>query len=506
MAERTRTSGFRIPQEGELGFRLFCPKPTIKILFYTDYWMIHLDPDDGTYVTEFGARILADLLAADDSDSAELQVTLYNRHGLTGTSYEPMGPYYPNTKLTPEVLAEFDEVWFFGYRQANTPAEPDNELTDPEVAALTEWMATGGVLMSGDHSNPRPNDADASLDDLLNMGRAIGKRVPRAGELRRWDGGPPMGGPDSYNTQVPTPQTPLAEIGSLEAQEDEWPQQLILKTYPAPSTGFGSPLSYERHVHRLFCGREAPITVLPDHMHEGHLLVPTAFPEAVWPSGPDGQPLPEVIARGTDKRTGEIYDLVIAYDGDGAGVGRIVAHSTWHHFFNVNLRGFPPGGPVLSQLAQYYANLAIWLSPRATRAQIACWQLWRLMQNPTVQMAYRNSRFELGRAAATVLRRSAGPCTIRDIFDLSLGPWTPEEVFRPSGELMLGAVLHGCFDALERAVGEDSQDDMGTMVARGIRAAYDDVIAELDTRLADAQQARERLDERLRRTGIVSTD
>ena len=71
---------------------------------------------------------------------------------------------------------------------------------------------------------------------------------------------------------------------------------------------------------------------------------------------------------------------------------------------------------------------------------------------------------------------------------------------------MLGAVLHGCFDALERAVGEDSQDDMGTMVARGIRAAYDDVIAELDTRLADAQQARERLDERLRRTGIVSTD
>ena len=169
MAERTRTSGFRIPQEGELGFRLFCPKPTIKILFYTDYWMIHLDPDDGTYVTEFGARILADLLAADDSDSAELQVTLYNRHGLTGTSYEPMGPYYPNTKLTPEVLAEFDEVWFFGYRQANTPAEPDNELTDPEVAALTEWMATGGVLMSGDHSNPRPNDADASLDDLFNL-------------------------------------------------------------------------------------------------------------------------------------------------------------------------------------------------------------------------------------------------------------------------------------------------------------------------------------------------
>ena len=128
------------------------------------------------------------------------------------------------------------------------------------------------------------------------------------------------------------------------------------------------------------------------------------------------------------------------------------------------------------------------------------------MQNPTVQMAYRNSRSELGRAAATVLRRSAGPCTIRDIFDLSLGPWTPEEVFRPSGELMLGAVLHECLDAFERGAGEDAQDDMRAMVDRGISAAYDDVIAELDTRQSDAKRAREGLDERLGRAGTDSAD
>jgi hypothetical protein len=32
--------------------------------------------------------------------------------------------------------------------------------------------------------------------------------------------------------------------------------------------------------------------------------------------------------------------LVSACDGAPAGVGRIVAHTTWHHFVNVNLHGF----------------------------------------------------------------------------------------------------------------------------------------------------------------------
>jgi hypothetical protein len=197
---------------------------------------------------------------------------------------------------------------------------------------------------------------------------------------------------------VPTAAVPVEDIDNLAAQQDAVPQQLLLKTYSAPSGGPPGPgVPYGRRVHRLFCGRTAPITVFPDHMHEGHLVVPSALPADPWPSGPSGQPRPEVIAQGTDKRNGRIYDLVIAYDGHEVSVGRIVADSTWHHYFNVNLKGFPAGGPVLSQLAQFYVNLAVWLAPPAKRAQIACWLRWKVLHVPTVEMAKRDSPWELGR-------------------------------------------------------------------------------------------------------------
>jgi len=208
-----------------------------------------------------------------------------------------------------------------------------------------------------------------------------------------------------------------------------------------------------------------------------------------------------VIAEGTDKRNGRIYDVVIAYDGDKAGVGRIVADSTWHHYFNVNLKGFPVYGAVRSQLAQFYVNLALWLSPPAKRAQISCWLRWKLLQVPTVQMAYRDSRFELGKAAAGVLRRIAGPCVIRDVFypvmDLTIAP----DALRPSEELMLGGVLHEHFEALERAdAGEElaPEEDTDALLERGIRAAHDDFLAELEKQIGGARQARAQLDERRR--------
>lgn len=487
MAERT-SSGVPAPHEGEPRFRWYVGKPTINILFYTDEARVNLDQDLGEFDTEFGVRILHDLLAGDTSDLAKFEITLLNRHDGS----------HAGNKLTPARLGAFDEVWFFGLRLANTPSEPQNELTDAEVAALRDWMATGGVLMTGDHSNPRPQSADPQLDPLLNLGRAIGYRVPRAGELRRWEGGPPISGPDSYNTQVPTPDTPIAEIESLDAQDDEWPQQLILKTYP-PETGGppGAAVYYWQRVHRLFCGREAPIRVFPDHMHEGHLLVPSTLPADIWPSGPTGQPRPEVIARGTDKRTGEFYDLVIAYDGDPSGVGRIVADSTWHHYFNVNLRGFSPGGPVLSQLAQFYVNLAVWLAPPATRRQIARWQLWKLLHSATVEMAYRNERSDLGRAAASVLRRRAGPCVIGDVLYPSVRSGTRREGRHPPEELMLGGVLDAYFEVFERAdAGEDvgPEEDIDALVARGIRAAHDDFVRELERRLTEARETRDRLE------------
>jgi hypothetical protein len=502
------TGGTPIPQEGEPRFRWFCPKPTVKILFYTDdSFSVNLNAEVDDSSNEFGVRILHDLLVNDASDLADFEITLLDRHA-TG---------HASDKLTTQVLASFDQVWFFGIGLANTSSQPENELTGPEVSALEAWMASGGVLMTGDHANPRPTNADPNLDRLLGLGRAIGHRVPRAGALRRWEGNPaqfdtelevqlrtfgqahPLGPTYSYNTQVPTQQV---HIDSLDLQEDEWPQELILKTYPVPSGPLGLTHPFGEHVvHRLFCGRRAPITVFPDHMHEGELVTPSSFPSDTWPSGPSGQPVPEVIARGTDKRNGRVYDIVTAYDGSSAGAGRIVADSTWHHYFNVNLKGFRPDGPVLPQLAQFFVNLAVWLSPPAKRHAIACWQLWKLAHNPTVQMSYRNPLGILGRAAAGVLRRTSGPCVIRDLVvqPVMTQRGSPSDAFGPPQELLLGGVLHAYLEAFERAdAGDESARGAGTdaLVARGLRAAHEDFAATLQEAAAGAERALASLEER----------
>ena len=131
------------------------------------------------------------------------------------------------------------------------------------------------------------------------------------------------------------------------------------------------------------------IDILPDHVHEGAVAIPRAFDPATWPRRNGFQAKPEIVAWGTNKAPLRLslglgasgvfaswreVGAVAAYDGEAVGVGRIVAHSTWHHFVNVNLVGFrnPDGSPgkVLARLGEYYANLAMWLSPGALRAAI----------------------------------------------------------------------------------------------------------------------------------------
>jgi hypothetical protein len=157
-----------------------------------------------------------------------------------------------------------------------------------------------------------------------------------------------------------------------------------------------------------------------------------------------------VVARGTDKEAGTVHDLVVAYDGALAGVGRIVADSTWHHYFNVNLKGFPSGGTVLTQLTQYYLNLAIWLAPVATRREIACWLRWQAIQDPNVQMSLGNPPRALGRVSEWVLQRRHGPCAVRDVLTTeaasSLSPSGPE----PPLELLVGNVINTYVRAMTR--------------------------------------------------------
>jgi hypothetical protein len=110
------------------------------------------------------------------------------------------------------------------------------------------------------------------------------------------------------------------------------------------------------------------IDVFPDHPHEGQVKVPENLGLACRDGSPEyppatsgsGQVRPEIIARGRvaggntasslngpgnkiPTRT-HTFDVLAAYDGHRANVGRVVTDSTWHHFVNVKLIGIFEGG------------------------------------------------------------------------------------------------------------------------------------------------------------------
>jgi hypothetical protein len=461
----------------------FCPKPTVKILFYTD------DPTVVANTTNtFGVGLLRDLMLTHNTFHTNFQIDVLDRHAGGHAAQ----------KLTPVLLRTYDQLWFFGVRQCNVTNQPQNELTDPEVAALQAWMDEGGgVLMTGDHANPRPAGADPGLDSLVNLGRALGHRVPRAGELRRWEGLPnAVPGSSSHNTQEPDG---VNNLDNLTLQDDAIPQRLILTKY---SVGWILPFWLRRYrPHPLFCGRKGPIEVFPDHMHEGQLEIPSAFPPANWPSGPGGQPLPEIIARGTDKRNGSVYGVTSAYDGAMAGVGRIVADATWHHYFNINLVGFPAGSTTRESIADFFVNLGIWLSPPAKRHQMRCWFWWYLAVHPTVRMVAGHPYSVLGATALDVLGRRASQCLITEL----VWPWPVFEVERekfpwPPEELVLGGVLAQYQEVFARAAEDPSPDLPGReeILRLGVRAGLEEHAKELRRAAEAAEELRGFAEEKFR--------
>jgi hypothetical protein len=436
---------------------LFCPKPTVKILFYTDSSSVVLtsDPNEA-----FGTGIMRDWLLADNLFYVNFQIDQIDRHS---------GGHAAN-KLSPALLSGYDEVWFFGVMQCNTAGAPQNELTDSEVDALRIWMAQGGALVTGDHANPNPEPANG-LDPLLNLGRALGHRIPRAGELRKWEGlpssdysdvpGDPMGPKTNHNTQQPHPGE---FIDSLLPQEDDIPQPLLLKWY---SLWTVHPWYLHRErPHPLFCGRDGPISVFPDHMHEGMIVIPAQL-SAEWPAGIAG---PEVIASGTDTRTGRVWPVAAAYDGEGGNVGRIVADSTWHHYFNINLKGFPVGSPTQQAIADYYVNLAVWLAPQDKRSAMGCRLWWWLFRHPLIEEISLSPPWFLGEQAFDVLRRAASRCTVEHLIFVDWPwryllrerppPWPPEE-------WIVGSILY----EYQLAANKPEPGERRELQLRGLRRA-----------------------------------
>ena len=160
------------------------------------------------------------------------------------------------------------------------------------------------------------------------------------------------------------------------------------------------------------------------------------------------------------RQTGEKIKLVTAYDGDRAGVGRIVADSSWHHYVNINLKGFPHPAPLKShadKIGQFYGNLAIWLAPLHKRCQMAqamCWEL----ADYTLLLEQQNDPIRTGEIAYALLGRSTSLCEIHEVLR-ALGQ--PQLAQRCSGNWMkdltnteqqtLGLVLDSYHKAMIRA-------------------------------------------------------
>lgn len=386
----------------------------LRILFYGDGRV----PGIG----DFSLSLLTQFIREGLKKTADVQIAIVHRHQMGNQIAQGAN------KLTWQFLENFDEFWIFGDKQANivSPdlrrAEPYNELDKYEQAVLLECMKTRGLMLTGDHSDLDPNLPQVNVcsedhSKFINLGAAIGRYVPRAHQLRVWDGPPTKCDAPLFDNQNTLEGDPSELDSNEKLQFDKTAQNLIAQANP----------------HQLFswinpAGQAVPITKFPDHQHEGKVLPPTAKDlDGDWPVGATP---PQVIAWGKDKRPvtkGRKYALVAAFDGDPVNVGRIVADSSFHHYIDLNIAningrdsgGKPTPGTDLDQIAQYYCNLALWLAPQKLRNEIKIDLFANLAIHPLVLDARGMEIERLGRAARTAAELEVGSSNLYQILGLS---------------------------------------------------------------------------------------
>jgi hypothetical protein len=374
---------------------------TVRILFYADF--------QGAY-NNGGFDGLKEVIATLNADPyywVRFEISLANRVNDPSADADKR-----NKTLDQLDLANrYDELWLFGF--FGLPSV----LSQDEIAAVEAFMNNGGgVLVTGDHED---------------LGAAVASAIPRAGKLRRWSPAPSQSFADRHSTlrAGPTPGFVFAD------QSDDVPQAIRLREYPLSSFPFWLRRSMP---HPVMCGPDGPIEVLPDHMHEGEVIVPANLPANEWPSVGGFQPQPEIVAWATivepnlDK-TNQEFGVVGVYDGHPANVGRIGADSTWHHWFDINLigdNGLVGGGTgfnasvsgqaALRQIEAYFLNMAVWLAPPHSQACMRNRLWWgSLWRDPLFMFPPDTPIIRLGEQARDALGKHAPQCTIvRWIFDL----------------------------------------------------------------------------------------
>jgi hypothetical protein len=431
-----------------------------KILLYTDDFDIAAEP---LYVKGLGLMI--EQIKQHPSNLVDFQLEpMINRHEGAGAPH----------LLTDALLADYDEVWFFGFLRVNGPAGaltpypggPNNELTLAEQAALRGWMderggVGGGVLMAGDHSEAVEGIGPVGL------GAAIGEFVPRAGQLRVWRGGPEESRKKNINS---------CNIYAGGLQSDSAPQSLTLPTFDGnwqcDSTGLPHPIFFRREgLHLNF------IRVYPDHGHEGLVTLPEVF-GADWRDSNRMKPFFIATSNNYGGYVKNPFPVLAAYPGDVVELGRIIADSSWRHFMNENLKGFNGVPEVLDQIGQFYSNLAFWLLPTRKRQAILLELILWLLEQFSIREQIGGDTEQLGTVAVSLLSTHVQPCELYDLLQLvvhdkwrkqlaGIGfPLSSNLSAYPSRELIIGALLQEYYQLLSTATTRDLTTEKLSMTFR----------------------------------------
>ena len=380
--------------------------PKVRILMYADSVV---NFNGGSFL---GLQYVKTLLESRAYFYVDFDIATAHRDGT-----DPSASIAGAKKLTDlDILNKYDEIWFFGFNSAPN-------LSPAEVTLLDQFMAApkfGGILVTGDHAD---------------LGKGIAGPITRAGQMRRYPA--PPNSPPSWNTTLEDGPDPGSSF-DFNDQSDDRPQRIRYRRF-----SMWSPVVFKRRYrpHPVLCGPDGPIDVFPDHQHEGEALAPTpASGDPKWPTKSGHQETPYVIAWGKIKdpaatKHGQEIGVASAYDGHTVDVGRIVADSTWHHWFDINLTGTaaspspyagfdatPAGQAALKKIDAYFLNCGVWLAPpdKQTAMRNAGW--WSILwTDQIVELPIDAPIWRLGEEAIDALGKRASRCTVSEwVFDFPL--------------------------------------------------------------------------------------
>lgn len=395
-------------------------------------------------------RFSVDVARHDDCPSNEPLLTYPKPFRFTGAGFD---------------INSYDQIWFFADRPnkmdggdgAMTDADIRNyefRLSDTELKLIAEWMDRGGgVFATGDHSV---------------LGAAMCHRIPRVRSMRRWtlaQGVPPKDAQTRHETLQP--------VTGADPETDTLLQPLGLVYQGGPFFGPLSP-------HALLQSSLGAIDRFPDHMHEGEVVPddelqldsPLDIPgygRAEYPGVPEvigfggdvsafRRPRPRIVAYGRttiflQPEVAQVdllrraafphpvpygitkqFGTVGVYDGDRAGIGRVVVDSTWHHWLSLNIdkiakQAEPPvvafkahpfdldARPVAYKKMQaYYRNVGLWLATPALRRSMLLSRVWgALTAAPPMALSAADSGWQIGKTLVDTLNREMTPGLVEDL-------------------------------------------------------------------------------------------